>query len=47
VLEGSDVVNWDGVSRPYSYAGNNIDKFYRTELYINTVAISDSNENLI
>jgi len=44
-LDGSDVVNWDGVARPYSYAGNNVDKFYRTgATYINTVAISNSNE---
>lgn len=45
-LDGSNVVNWDGVSRPYSYAGNNVDKFYRTgATYINTVAFSNANDN--
>ncbi len=44
-LDGSSVVNWDGVSRPYSYAGNNVDKFYRTgTTFINTVAISGGGE---
>ncbi|MCG9792266.1 SusC/RagA family TonB-linked outer membrane protein [Flavobacterium algicola] len=44
-LDGSDVVNWDGVVRPYSYVGNNLDKFYDTAAtYINTISISNSNE---
>jgi TonB-linked SusC/RagA family outer membrane protein len=44
-LDGSSVVNWDGVSRPYSYVGNNVDKFYNTgATFINTVAISNGNE---
>ncbi len=44
-LDGSSVVNWDGVSRPYSYVGNNVDKFYnRGTTFINTVAISNGNE---
>ncbi|PHS54755.1 MAG: SusC/RagA family TonB-linked outer membrane protein [Lutibacter sp.] len=44
-LNGANVVNWDGVSRPYSYTGNNLDKFYRTgTTFINTIAISGGSE---
>jgi len=44
-LDGSSVVNWDGVSRPYSYAGNNIENFYRTgTTFINTLAISGATD---
>jgi len=43
-LNGSSVEQWDGVSRPYSYKGNNLEKFYSGgETYINTVAVSSSN----
>ena len=44
-FDGIDVVQFDGVSRPYSYAGNNIEKFYRTgATFVNTVALSSSTE---
>lgn len=44
-LDGSSVEQWDGVSRPYSYTGNNLDKFYRTgQTFINTIAVSSSSE---
>jgi TonB-linked SusC/RagA family outer membrane protein len=29
-LDGSSVIMWDGVSRPYSYAGDNWKRFFRT-----------------
>jgi len=45
-LDGSSVEQWDGVSRPYSYKGNNLEKFYSGgETYINSVAISSSNQS--
>jgi len=44
-LDGSLVTQFDGVERPYAYAGNNVDKFYRTGTnLINTVAISKAGE---
>ncbi|MGB0879015.1 MAG: SusC/RagA family TonB-linked outer membrane protein [Polaribacter sp.] len=44
-FDGTDVVQFDGVSRPYSYVGNNVDKFYKTgTTFINTVALSNSTE---
>jgi TonB-linked SusC/RagA family outer membrane protein len=46
-LDGSSVVQWDGVSRPYSNTGSHQDQFYRTgSTLINTIALSDSNDNL-
>ena len=40
-MDGSMVYNWDGVQRPYSYTGSNLDKFYQTgTTAINTVALS-------
>ncbi|TDT46756.1 TonB-linked SusC/RagA family outer membrane protein [Maribacter spongiicola] len=46
-FDGSLVPQFDGVSRPYSYTGNNIDKFYRTgSTFINTVALTNASENL-
>lgn len=43
----SSVPQWDGVSRPYTYKGNNIDKFYNTgSTFINTVALTDAKEGL-
>lgn len=46
-FDGSSVPQWDGVSRPYSYTGNNVDRFYRTgTTFINTVAFSDASDNL-
>jgi TonB-linked SusC/RagA family outer membrane protein len=44
-LDGSQVVQWDGVQRPYSYVGSNLKHFYRTgTTFINTVALSSGNE---
>ncbi|MDC6361666.1 MULTISPECIES: SusC/RagA family TonB-linked outer membrane protein [Flavobacteriaceae] len=46
-LNGSSVVQWDGVERPYSYVGSNYDHFYRTgSTFINTVALSSGSEDL-
>ena len=44
-IDGSLVAQWDGVSRPYTNKGSNLDKFYQTgETYTNTIAISHSDE---
>jgi TonB-linked SusC/RagA family outer membrane protein len=44
-MDGSMVAQWDGVSRPYTNKGSNLDKFYQTgETYTNTIAISHSDE---
>jgi TonB-linked SusC/RagA family outer membrane protein len=44
-MDGSLVAQWDGVSRPYTNKGSNLDKFYQTgETYTNTIAISHSDE---
>jgi len=44
-LNGSSVEQWDGVSRPYTYKGNNLKKFYDGgQTFINTVAISSATE---
>ena len=44
-LDGSNVVQFDGVERPYVSQGNNLDRFYRTAHTItNTVALSKSGE---
>jgi len=45
-MDGSLVAQWDGVSRPYTNKGSNLDKFYQTgETYTNTIAVSSSDEN--
>ena len=45
-LDGSMKEQFDGVSRPYSYTGDNQDKFYRVgETYTNTISVSTANEN--
>ena len=45
-LDGTSVPQWDGVGRPYTDKGNNLDKFYNTgTTLINTVAIASSSEN--
>ncbi|MFZ9057327.1 MAG: SusC/RagA family TonB-linked outer membrane protein [Flavobacteriia bacterium] len=45
-MNGASVEQWDGVSRPYSYKGNNLRKFYSTgETYINTVAVNSTSKN--
>lgn len=44
-LSNTSVEQWDGVSRPYTYKGNNLDKFYNTgETYINTLSITSGGE---
>lgn len=44
-FNGSSVIQWDGVERPYSYAGNNLKKFYNTgTTFINTVAFSTADD---
>ncbi|NNG09319.1 MAG: SusC/RagA family TonB-linked outer membrane protein [Arenibacter sp.] len=46
-LDGSSVVQWDGVERPYSYVGSNLDHFYRTgTTFINTVALTSGSEKM-
>ncbi len=41
LMDGSLVYNWDGVKRPYSYTGNNLDKFYKTgTTAVNTLALT-------
>jgi TonB-linked SusC/RagA family outer membrane protein len=45
-LDGHSVINWDGVMRPYSYAGNAQDAFYeRGSTFTNTLAVTGGNEN--
>lgn len=45
-LDGTPVVQWDGVERPYSYVGSNLDHFYRTgTTFINTVALTNATDN--
>jgi TonB-linked SusC/RagA family outer membrane protein len=40
-LDGSSVIQFDGVSRPYSAQKNNIDEFYRTgNTFTNTISFS-------
>ncbi|WP_405382951.1 SusC/RagA family TonB-linked outer membrane protein [Maribacter sp. LLG6340-A2] len=44
-LDGSSVVQFDGVSRPYSNAGDNVKNFFNTATtFTNTVAVSKSGE---
>ncbi len=43
-LDGSSVVQFDGVSRPYSSTGENINSFYKTgNTWSNTLALSGGN----
>src|SRR5690606_11095593 len=45
-LDGSSVLQFDGVARPYSYAGDNWDRFYETgHSFTNSLAISGGGEN--
>ena len=45
-MDGSLVAQWDGVARPYTNKGSNLDKFYQTgETYTNTIAVSSSDDN--
>lgn len=44
-FDGSPVLNFDGVTRPYSYAGDNWKRFYRNgQTWTNSLAISGGNE---
>ncbi|ABQ03700.1 SusC/RagA family TonB-linked outer membrane protein [Flavobacterium johnsoniae] len=44
-MDGSDVVQFDGVARPYSPQKNNIKNFYETgTTFINSIALSGGNE---
>lgn len=46
-MDGSDVIQFDGVSRPYSPQKNNIRNFYNTgSTFTNTVAAYGGNENI-
>lgn len=46
-LDGSSVIQFDGVNRPYSYVGSNFDKFYQTgHTFTNTISLSGGNEDL-
>lgn len=46
-LDGSSVVQFDGVSRPYSYSGNNFEKFYRSgTTSTNTLSLSGGTAGL-
>lgn len=45
-LDGSSVPQFDGVSRPYSYVGNNFDKFFETgQAWTNSLSLSGGGEN--
>ncbi|MFK7933905.1 MAG: SusC/RagA family TonB-linked outer membrane protein [Saprospiraceae bacterium] len=45
-LDGSSVPQFDGVSRPYSAVGDNVNRFYRTgTTYSNTLALTGGDEN--
>ncbi|MDZ7607748.1 MAG: TonB-dependent receptor plug domain-containing protein [Cyclobacteriaceae bacterium] len=47
-LDGSSVIQWDGVSRPYSYTGNNFEKFYETgSTLTNSVSFSGGGDNQV
>lgn len=44
-LDGSSVVGWDGIYRPYAYAGNNVDRFYQTgSTAVNSIALTNGGE---
>ncbi|MEM6376599.1 MAG: SusC/RagA family TonB-linked outer membrane protein, partial [Bacteroidota bacterium] len=46
-LDGSNVIQFDGVSRPYSSVGSNLDRFYRTgNTFTNTLSITGGNEKM-
>ena len=45
-LDGSSVIQFDGLSRPYSVSGNNFDKFYKTgSTFTNTLSLSGGTSN--
>ena len=44
---GGTAVQWDGVTRPYTWVGDNAENFYETgTTFINTLAISGSKDNI-
>jgi len=44
--DGSMVYNWDGVQRPYTYLGSNIEKFYQTGTTANnSIALSQATKD--
>ncbi|HUQ67435.1 MAG TPA: SusC/RagA family TonB-linked outer membrane protein [Flavitalea sp.] len=44
-FDGSPTVQWDGITRPYSYAGDNWDRFYKTgSTFTNSVALTGGSE---
>lgn len=44
-LDGSSVIQFDGVNRPYSYAGNAMDNFYETgTTFTNTLTLTGGGE---
>ncbi|WP_159022323.1 SusC/RagA family TonB-linked outer membrane protein [Formosa sp. L2A11] len=46
LMDGSQVYNWDGTKRAYSYQGSNLDKFYDTgTTAVNTIALSKGGED--
>lgn len=45
-LDGEPVYNWDGIKRPYSNTGNNLDKFYENgRTTVNTIAFSKGGDD--
>ncbi len=45
LLDGSNVIQFDGVSRPYSDTGESLNDFYRTgQTFTNTIALSGGSE---
>lgn len=44
---GGSALQFDGVSRPYEYAGDNLGRFYETgSTFTNTLALTGGNENI-
>ncbi len=44
--DGSMVYNWDGVKRPYSYLGSNLDRFYNVgKNVVNSVAVTKGGDD--
>ncbi len=47
-LDGSSVMQFDGVSRPYSDQGNNLNKFYRGgSTWTNSIGLSGGSDNAV
>lgn len=45
-LDGSSVIQFDGVSRPYSYAGDNWERYYQKgDAWTNTLSLTGGGEN--